>query len=180
MVKDIKIVSNKVFWFFDNKRITIEIEDAFFVSERKEIQLIEIEAGKNFIRNRVYYYNFTGEPVLYYDLELGIVEWSFQGNIKKITVKNMKQVSFFPQEQRVFIICSCGKQELLGYDLEGNYLFKTNAPSEFEMLYFAKLRDNIMVVCDGNKNQEDQYGRFRYNFLIDTNTGKLTKGSLAY
>lgn len=49
MVKDIKIVSNKIYWTFEDKRITIEIEDAFFVSERKEIQLIEIEAGKNFI-----------------------------------------------------------------------------------------------------------------------------------
>lgn len=180
MVKDIKIVSNKVFWIFGNERITIEIEDAFFVSERKEIQLIEIEAGKNFIRNRVFYFNFAGELVLYYDLDLGSVEWSFQGNTKKITAKNVKQVGFFPQERRIFIICSCGKQELLGYDIEGKNLFKVDNPSEFEMLYFAKLRDNIMVVCDGNKNQEDQYGRFRYNFYMDINTGKLTKGGLAY
>lgn len=180
MVKDIKIVSNKVFWIFGNKRMAIEIEDAFFVSERKETQLIEIEAGKNFIRNRVFYFSFAGEPVLNYDLELGTVEWSFQGNIKKITVKNVKQVGFFPQELRIFIICSCGKQELLGYDIEGKYLFKVNSPSEFEMLYFAKLSDKIIVVCDGNKNQEDQYGRFRYNFFMDINTGKLTKGGLAY
>lgn len=180
MVNDIKIISNKVFWIFGNERITIEIEDAFFISERKEMQLIEIEAGKNFIRNRVFYFNFAGELVLYYDLKLGTIEWTFQGNVKKITVKNVKQVGFFPQEQRIFIICSCGKQELLGYDIEGKNLFKVDNPSEFEMLYFAELRDNIMVVCEGNKNQEDQYGRFRYNFYMDINTGKLTKGGLAY
>lgn len=29
-------------------------------------------------------------------------------------------------------------------------------------------------------NQEDKYGRFRYHFYMDINTGKLTKGGLAY
>ena len=180
MVKDIKIVSNNVSWTFEDRTITIEIEDVFFASERNEVQLIEIEAGKNFKQNKVFYFNFAGEMVLYYDLESSTVEWSIQGDIKKITVKNMKQVGFFPLEQRILIISSCGKQELLGYDIDGKYLFKVNNPSEYEMLYFAKIRDNIVVVCDGNKSQEDKYSRFRYNFFMDINTGTLTKGGLAY
>lgn len=104
----------------------------------------------------------------------------FPRKFKKINVNDLKQVGFFPQEQRIFIICSCEKQELLGYDLEGNYLFKVNNPIGFHMLYFTKLKDKIMVVCDGSKTHEDEYGRFRYNFFMDTNTGKLTKGGLAY
>ena len=92
MVKDIKIVSNNVSWTFEDRTITIEIEDVFFASERNEVQLIEIEAGKNFKQNKVFYFNFAGEMVLYYDLESSTVEWSIQGDIKKITVKNMKQV----------------------------------------------------------------------------------------
>lgn len=84
MVRDLRIVSNKVLWAFEDKKITIEIENVFFVSERKEVQLIEIEAGKNFIRNKVFYYNFAGKLVLYYDLEVNTIEWYFQGNLKKL------------------------------------------------------------------------------------------------
>lgn len=36
MVKDIKIVSNKVFWIFGNKRMAIEIEDAFLYQKEKK------------------------------------------------------------------------------------------------------------------------------------------------
>lgn len=177
---DIIIVSNKVLWTFENRTIAIEIEDAFFVSERKEMQLIEIESGKNFKQSKVFYFNFAGELVLYYDLETGTIEWSLQGNVKKIAIENMKQVGFFPQEQRIFIISSCEKQELLGYDIEGKILFKVNNPPEYKMLYFTKLKSNVIVVRDGGKSNEDKYNRFRHNFFMDINTGKLTKGGLAY
>jgi len=35
---DIKIVSNKVLWTFENRTIAIEIEDAFFASESLQIK----------------------------------------------------------------------------------------------------------------------------------------------
>lgn len=180
MFKDIKTESNKVFWTFDNRTITVELEDVWAASERKEMQLIEIETGKNFRQNKVYFFNPAGELVLHYDLESGTVEWPFQDKTEKITVKNMKQVGFFPQKKRIFVISSCGSQELSGYDTDGRFLFSVKNPPEFEMLYFSRLKDDIMVVCDGGKNQEDEYGRFRYHFLLDINTGKLTKGGLAY
>lgn len=180
MIKDIKIESNKVLWTFENRTITLELEDVFWASERKETHFIEIETGKNFKQKKVYFFNYAGEQILYYDLDAGTVEWSLQENRKKITVENMNQVGFFPQEKRIFIISSCGNQELLGYDTNGNYLFKVKNPSGFKMLYFSILRHDIIVVCDGEENQEDKYGRFRYNFFIDINTGKLTKGGVAY
>lgn len=180
MIKDIKIESNKVLWTFENRTITLKLEDAFWASERKEVHLIQIETGKNFKQNKVYFFNYAGKLILYYDLEAGTVEWSLQENMKKITVENMNQVGFFPQEKRIFIISSCGSQELSGYDTDGKYLFRAKNPSGFEMLYFSRLRDHIVVVCDGGKNQEDKYGRFRYHFFMDINTGKLTKGGLAY
>ena len=76
------------------------------------MHLIQIETGKNFKQNKVYFFNYAGKLILYYDLEAGTVEWSLQENMKKITVENMNQVGFFPQEKRIFII-SCGNQELI-------------------------------------------------------------------
>ena len=96
MIKDIKIESNKVLWTFENRTITLKLEDAFWASERKEVHLIQIETGKNFKQNKVYFFNYAGKLILYYDLEAGTVEWSLQENMKKITVENMNQVGFFP------------------------------------------------------------------------------------
>ena len=121
MFKDIKIEANKVFWTSEDKTIALELKDVFSASERKDTQLIEIETGKNFRQSKVYFFDCAGKLVLYYDLESGTVEWPYQENMekKKLIVKNMKQVGFFPQEKRIFIISSCGNQELLGYDTDG-------------------------------------------------------------
>lgn len=180
MVENLRVDSGSVDWIFDNKEIKLGIEDAFYASENKEIKLVKIDSGKNFIENKVYYYNFDGDLELAYDLELGIIEWVFQGEKKQLFIKNIKQVGFFPQEQRLFVICGFSNQELLGYTIEGNSIFKVDSPPEFRMMYFIKIKDEIAIVCDGNKKHEDKYGRYRYNFVIDINTGQLRKGSLAY
>lgn len=180
MVENLRIVSGNVNWIFNSIDINLEIKDAFFASEIEELQLIKIDSGKNFIENKVFYYNPNGDLELCYDLEVGIIEWFFQGDKKRLNIKNMKQVGFFPQKQRIFVLCNCKQQELQGYAIDGSSLFKVNNPPKFQMRYFVKTKDGIAVACDGDKDQEDEYGRFRYNFLIDINNGTLTKGSIAY
>ncbi|MDE7223157.1 MAG: hypothetical protein K2O34_05195 [Acetatifactor sp.] len=93
---------------------------------------------------------------------------------------NMKQVGFFPQKGRIFVIVAHNEQELQGYTLEGKQIFAASSPLEFEMQYFITANDKVMVVCDGNGENADKYGRFRYNFYLDTDTGELTKESIAY
>lgn len=180
MIENLRIVSGNVSWIYNNKNINIEVDDVFFVSKSEETKLIRINTGKNFIEKKIFYYDFNGKFVLYYDLELGTVEWVYQELRKNLNISNLKHVGFFPQDQRILILCQGEKQELQGYTLDGLCLFSVNDPPEFEMRYFVKVNDQIAVVCDGNQNQQDEYGRFRFNFLIDTNNGKLTKGTLAY
>lgn len=180
MVENLKVISGNINWDFNNRNINLIIEDAFFASQNEELKMIKIDAGKNFIEKKVFYYDYNGNLELYYDLELGMIEWIFQGVKHNLIVNNMEQVGFFPQKQRILILCSCEKQELQGYSMMGELLFKVSNPSGFKMRYFAKMKDEIAVVCDGNKNYEDEYGRFRYNFRLNINNGNLIKGELAY
>lgn len=179
MVESLRIYSGKVSWIYNLKEISIEIEDAFFVSKSDETELITINAGKDFISKKIYYYDYNGNFILSYDLELGIITWVYQG-LKNLNINNLKHVGFYPQNQRIFILCQNEKQELHGYNLDGKLLFSVNDPPGFEMRYFVQIDDQIAVVCDGDQNQQDGYGRFRFHFLIDIDNGRLTKGTLAY
>lgn len=180
MVESLRIDSGKVSWIYNLKDINIEIEDAFFVSKSDETELITINSGKDFIGKKIYYYDYNGNLILSYDLELGTIVWVYQGLRKNLNISNLKDVGFFPQKQRILVLCQYEKQELHGYNLDGQLLFSVNDPPEFEMRYFVQIDDQIAVVCDGNQNQQDEYGRFRFHFLIDLDNGRLTKGTLAY
>lgn len=180
MIANLEILSDSVSWIFDKKEIIIFAADVFFAAENKELNLVTIYTGKNFIEKKVLFYNFDGSLGLCYDLESSTIDWGVGGNSRHLCVKYMKQVGFFPQKERIFIVTGYNEQELHGYTLDGRRLFVANSPSGFEMKYFTIVNDRVTVVCDGNKENEDKYGRFRYNFYIDINNGKLTKGNIAY
>lgn len=180
MIENLNVISGCVTWKNKGSNIILKIEDAFFATENEELELIHIESGKNFMASKVYYYSYDGNLELYYDLNLNIVDWTYQGKQKNLIINHLKQAIYFPQKQRIFILSDGDRQELYGYNLLGDCLFKVNQPIGFKMLYFTWIKDEISIVCDGDKNYEDQYGRSRYNFLLDINNGNLSKGSLAY
>jgi hypothetical protein len=180
MINNLKVLSGEVCWIYNNIEIKLEIPNAFFASENNETNLVKIDSGKNFIESKVYYYNFEGVLVLYYDLDRFTIEWFNQGLTQKLVIDNMNQVGFFPEIKRVFVISNFVEQELQGYNINGDRVFKVNAPAGFRMLFFTKIEEEIAVVCDGNKYQEDVFGRSRFNFLLNVDNGKLSKANLAY
>lgn len=182
MIENLHASSGCVTWKSNGRNIILNVDDAFFATENEKLELIEVESGKNFIATKVYYYSYDGSLVLYYDLNLNIVNWTYQGKHKNLFINQLKQVIFLPQKQKIFILSDGDgeRQELYGYNVIGDCLFKVNQPVGFKMQYFACSKDQISIVCDGDKNHEDQYGRSRYNFLLDVNNGNLSKGNLAY
>lgn len=180
MIENLNVSSGCVTWKSNERTIILNVKDAFFATEDEKLELIQVESGKNFLATKVYYYSYDGNLELYYDLNLSVVNWIYQGKQKNLFINQLKQVIFLPQKQKIFILSDGEKQELYGYNLIGDYLFKVNQPVGFKMQYFACSKDQISIVCDGDKNHEDQYGRSRYNFLLDVNNGNLSKGNLAY
>ena len=180
MIENLMVTSGSVNWNFNNKEISIEIENAFFASEIKETNLIKIDCGKNFIESKVYYYNFEGNLELSYNLYTFTIEWFFRDVKKRLVIANINQVEFFLQYKRFFVLSGSEEQKIYGYRIDGKQLFEVNAPEGFKMLYFTRIKEQVVIVCDGDKEQKDAFGRYRYNFFLNIDSGKLTKGDLAY
>ncbi len=180
MFNGLKICSGHVKWQFEEKEIDITIEKAYFSSKDRTANLIRIEAGESFNTEKVYYYTYEGELLALYDLVCGIIKWKNQDKEIIITIEKLKQVGYFPNEHRIMVLCGDKQQELRGYSIEGKQLFSKIFLENFKMLYFTKINDAIAVVCDCDEKEADEYGRFRYNYIVNVNTGELEKYGLAY
>ena len=180
MISELKILSNSVSWSFNDEEIIIRLNNVFFAAENRMLNLVKIDTGKNFIEKKCFFYNYDGSLKLCYDLELGSIEWNEGGINRYLCITNLDQVGFFPQKGRILIITNDNKQELRGYTLEGKLLFSTGGPLGFHMKFFTMEHEKVIVTCDGDKKNEDTYGRFRYNFYVDLDSGEFVKGGLAY
>lgn len=180
MVENLSVNSNDISWDSNNKNILIKVDNAFFASEDKKNEYIYIESGKNFIKDRVCYYDFNGNLDFLYDLKSGVIEWTYNDEKRKLVLNNLKEVGYYPKKNRILVLFSDEAPKAQGYNLSGEYLYHIDAPTGYGMVYFGESDDSLLVVCDGDKQNEDKFGRFRVNFKIDIINGNLTKGNLAY
>lgn len=180
MISALKMCSDHVSWQFHEMEIDLIIEDVFFITNNKELNLVRIESGEKFIANKVYYYTYEGEMKFFYDLKEGEIKINNQENNIQLTVKHLKQVGYFPNEQRIMILCGDQKQEIHGYTTDGMQVFCKCILENMKALYFTKIDGNIAVVCDCDEKSADEYGRVRYNYMIDSNNGELVRYGLAY
>lgn len=180
MIENLTINQGFINWKYNQSEIVLEIVEAFCATEEDNLNLIRVVAGENYVATKVYYYSYSGVLKLFCDMKLGIIEWGNDGKTKKVNIHGIQEVLYSPLFKRILILCDGGKSELIGYNLEGDLLFKVNQPEGFKLLYFTWSNENVWVVCDGDKKNEDQYGRYRYNFRLDLNKGNLFKESLAY
>lgn len=165
----------EVSWIHDGQKIVVRVKD-FIYATKKEGQYVYIECGKNHLLDNAYYYDLTGNLILFYRIDEEILRI---GN-KRLHINDLKLASFYPNQNIILLLVGDRKKKIIGYNLEGIQLFETESPIGFEMKYFQTNGKEIYVVCDGDKQYADKYGRISYNFLIELRTGKLTKGTLAY
>ena len=95
-------------------------------------------------------------------------------------IENLIQVGYFSNKQLLLIMYGSNEREVVGLDIEGNFLYNIDSPIGYKMIYFQETSDNVLIVCDGDENHKDKYGRSRMNFELDILTGKLILKGLAY
>ncbi|MDY0406299.1 hypothetical protein P5G51_013670 [Virgibacillus sp. 179-BFC.A HS] len=117
--------------------------------------------------------------MMFYDLKLGLIRWNEKGRSQELTIKDLIQVGYFPRKRTILIMRNTSKREVIGLDLEGNFLYDVHPPKGYVMIYFQEFADYLSIVCDGDKNHEDKFGRNRINFKLDTIDGSLKKENLA-
>lgn len=172
--------SNSIRWI--NKReINKQINDIYFASINDELECICVEAGKNFILDEVYYFLADGDLLFTYNKTNNRVEWSYKGCLYKKQFLKIRQAQIYLKQKVVLVIEEQNnKDRIIGYNLEGVKVFCSFASDGYSMEYLSEINYAPVVVCSGDENHVDKYGRNRVNFIIDEKTGIMSKANLAY
>ncbi|UFT98803.1 hypothetical protein KO561_16640 [Radiobacillus kanasensis] len=180
MIDKLFYQSNQVSWSFLDKKVSVELDHIITASENTTNRYIIIDTGEKFISTRVYYYSFDGNLLMMYDLPKGLLEWSFNGHINKITTEELRDVGYFISNKTILIMSQLEKTNITALNLNGDYLYEISSLEGYEMKFFQELPEHVSIVCDGDTNHIDKFGRNRVNFKLDISTGKLSKGGIAY
>lgn len=179
-MKNLIYNNDLISWNYGQNTIKIEIKDIFFTSYNEETKLIYAETGQNFIKQSVLYFDLDGNNVMNYNFETGEINWMYHEISNHLKFDELIQVGYFPLKNLLLIMLNKSKRDVIALDLDGEYLYEVEKLIDFEMLYFQEFPDYIAIVCEGSKNQEDKYGRNRFNFKLNLDTGILDKEDLAY
>ncbi|WP_270180271.1 hypothetical protein [Alkalihalobacillus sp. CinArs1] len=109
------------------------------------------------------------------------VEYLYYGKKKEIHIPNLELIEIYKTNNR--IIALIGESDFLshlqGYNFEGEYLFEVTPPDHFMYSYLTEGANNeMLVVCSSSEGKVD--GWYDWHFVIDENTGVLTRGYPAY
>lgn len=179
MISNLQYSKEQVSWTFRRKEVNLKLNNVIFASEDTENNYISIDCGGKFETKKVYLFDFSGNLLLNYDIEKGHIVWKYNFSEKEMVIHNLLLVGYFIQKN-IFLIMYQGKHREVGaFDLNGDFLFEVIKPEGFEMMYFQEFPDHVSVVCDGDDSQIDKFGRGRFNFKLDVETGYLTKEGLA-
>ncbi|MEK3952114.1 MULTISPECIES: hypothetical protein [Psychrobacillus] len=180
MINNLLYNSHLVSWVFEGKEVGINIENLFFASVDENNEYVYVNAGENYIKDKVYYFNFDGTLKMYYDLFTGSIKWDYKEEKQTLVIKDLIEIGYFPKKEIILVLFNEDKREVIGLNLAGEYLYEIEKPVGYRMMYFEEFPDNVAVVCDGGELQEDRFGRSRTNFLLNQDDGTLYKGNLAY
>lgn len=178
MIADLQWTEHQVNWQYDNKKIEINVEAVFFATIVKDGNLICIQSGKNYIEEKIYFYNYDGEFVLSYDLEEKIINWIYLNKKAICSVPGLNQAMYNKDTEHILILYDNKVVRTMASN--GEVLCENNAPNGYICKYLSWIEGKPVVVCDGDENHQDKFGRFRVNFYINEKNMTSEKGNIAY
>ena len=104
-----------------------------------------------------------------------------KGNKKRvINIPLLREVSL-GCNKRFFVLtgdnCKC---KLLVYTFKGEKISEYLPPNGYIFYRFAKVGNEVNIVCQGSEKTEDKFGRNDWNFTMNVDTGEWKRQSLAY
>ena len=178
MIEKLTYDTRRASWIHNNQSVTVDLDEIIMV--RMQEKHVTISCGKNYITHRMYHYSFDGYLLFYYNKNSGDIEWSHAEKTYKVHVDSLCLSSYYPNKNVILIMYDENERKVKVIDLNGKELSFAVAPNGYKMMYFQENSGQIYVVCDGNKDQADQFGRNRMNFRLDIDTGELTLVGLGY
>lgn len=178
MIEDLQWTGQQVNWQYNNKKIKISAEAVFLATIVKDQNLICVKSGKNYIEERIYFYNYDGDFVLSYDLGEKIIKWVYLNEKVMCTVPGLNQAMYNKETEHILILYDNKVVRIMA--LNGEVLYENNITNGYICKYLSRVEGRPVVVCDGDEKHQDKFGRYRVNFYINEQNMTLEKGNIAY
>ncbi|MBP4075301.1 hypothetical protein EZ054_04845 [Enterococcus faecalis] len=179
-MKNLKYSKDFIEWIFKNKKIKIPINNIILASEDEQNDYIIIETGENFISSKIYYYDFSGNQLLFCDKKEGLIVWNVDGSQHSLEFSGILNIGFFLKKKVIAIMYLASEKEAMIFDLKGNFICEVEKLPHYEMMYFQEYPDYISIVMEGDNETEDKYRRSIKNFHLNILTGTLQEMGLSY
>ncbi len=171
-----------VSWSYNGKVFKKKFENAHFASLNTQKSFVYVEAGQNYSQDQVYYLSFDGNLIFSFDKVSNKIRWQHNGSQVEANCINLENAQFYGDFNIIIAISGTTKldKRMKGYSLDGKLLFEKEPPQGYSFMYLSTSDNKPAIVCDGGKENADKYGRSSWYYIIDTKTGDMLKGSLAY
>ncbi|MBO0413771.1 hypothetical protein JZO81_22275 [Enterococcus hulanensis] len=179
-MENLNFSNDLVEWTFNNEKIRVPSEHAIIASIDNLNNYVVIETGEQFITNRIYFYSFSGEQLLFCDKQNGLINWNVDSKQHNVEIPNILNIGFFLKKKVIIVMYLANEKEAIIFDLDGNFLCEVEKVSNYEMIYFQEYPDYISIVMEGNSDTEDKFKRSSKNFKLDVLTGELEEAGLSY
>lgn len=159
-------------WNYNTKNYIYKVDDIEFVTESCQYIYIEINKDTGY---EYRYIDLKGNDICWYNENNDISIFDRGSKIRKdIHMSEIRDVMIIKD----MIYVMKGKSEVLQFDAKGDINTVIIAPQGYRYYRFTG-SDKLEVVCEGNEQTVDKFGRndwrFEYNFQVD----KWDKKSLA-
>ncbi|HBF36798.1 MAG TPA: hypothetical protein DDW50_05710 [Firmicutes bacterium] len=170
-----------VSWEYGGKSIQKTFVNAHFAFINTQGNFICVEAGNDYSQDQIYHLSFDGEPIFTFDKVNGKVSWLYQDQRVEIDCQNIVEAQLYSGQGVVIVMMEQNQnRKLQVFTLEGVLSLEKAPPQGYSFVNLSTSKNQPSVVCDGGKDLADVYGRSRWHFAINTQTGDMTKENLAY
>jgi len=169
-------------WSYNGNMIKKIFENMNFANYDLNNNYVLVKIGKEFKVEQVYYLSFEGKQIFAFDKINDKVEWKQKDRLVEVDCKDIVHANIYFEQDVILVISgeSQNNRLLKGYGKDGKELFIKKPPQGYTFNYLSALKNQPAVVCNGGKENADQYGRSSWYFSIDFKTGDMSKENLAY
>ncbi|NLI59358.1 MAG: hypothetical protein GX387_12750 [Clostridium sp.] len=173
---DVEYNDSEVTWNYNGRNIKYSKEGIEFASEDNNLIYIEV------YHDGIYeyqYVNFEGKLLFSYCIDTETVT-IFEPDHRIIKIPSMQDLSLSNNQSFFVLVGEGNDSRLREYNFQGEMVKEYLPPTGYSFYRIVEINPVIEVVCQGNEQFKDKFGRNDWNFTLDAETGEWKRSSLAY
>ena len=174
-------IDESVKWEQDGEIVEIEIADVLVAKEYglDKVYIKRLNNDKSEVNE---YYNLKGKLIYSYARKSGKVVCYDNAKLKDFIVADLISVKYCEKYKR--FIAQVGikraNSRMIVLNNVGDILYEVKSPMHYTFYSLSENGNEIEIICQGDEEMADKFGRNDWRFSIDVLTGELIKQSLSY